>query len=198
MAKRKPIPEEHIERMLFWWVAFEHNTRKVARKVTEETGRKYSNKVVWQIAKREDFGAKEPFIKSKVDSLAQIEDNTGLAPRTPQEIRLIDMGWDLLTFDYEAVKRAVAFVQNDTATKTPYRNMAEVITTLNFVVNSVRAMTGEEDLRKLATQEASRQLGAAISKSVIELFDNISPKEKQRILRSLGRNMINGKVKLPR
>ena len=190
----KPLTKDEIEHMLFWGVALSGNSNKVAQKMTEFRGKKTSRKVVWQIAQKYDFDAKAPILKAKVDAVLAEQSSTDLAPRTSQEIHLTEVGLDLLSIDRAIIKQSKRFMLGDKRSNTPFRNVAEVISALKYVAETVPGLMGQgtNEMRDAALVSAE----VNITQDFTELLNQLEPEQRNRIISRYRDKVIEGTVSI--
>lgn len=192
------LSQEEKDHMLMWWVYYDGNSQLVADKMTEFRGKRTSRKVVWSTAKTENFDAKAPMLKARVDQFIQEENNTGLQPVTPQEIHFTEVGLDLLSIDAVIIKQAKRFVQGDKRSNTPFKNMGEVITSLKFVSETIKGLTGKDvdEIRDEALTDVTKGLSKQITGDLVDLLDELPEDQRKRIVARYRKQVIEGSISL--
>jgi hypothetical protein len=188
--------QDLIDRMLVWWVQFDGNNQTIADEVSKYRGKKTSRKTVREIAIRENFVAKAPMLKARVDEAIQSKYNTGLDPLTAEQIHFTELGVNLLTIDISIINQAKRFIQGDKRSNTPFKNMGEVISSLKFVFDTIPGMIGQndKDIRRYALHDIADTISARVAGDLVDLLEDLPEDQSKRILARVRKKAIEGSL----
>ena len=110
--KGKKFTQDQVDEILFWWVFCSENSYRTAQIVSQKFNRNISRKVVHQMASREDFHIKAPFVQTAVDAYKR-EHGTEIPEMSAEQIMLLTMGRNMLNIDWMIVKKAKDFISGN-------------------------------------------------------------------------------------
>ena len=144
------------------------------------------------MAVRENFKMKAPYVKSAVDTFKKkySEDN----PKSPEQIHLTEMGVNFLEIDWQLVKQAKAYITGVGRSNTPFKSVKECVDALRYVQENVKAILGQENVRKDAWDNTKEVEGGDIIVSAETILNELNSTEEHELVNQLEERIIKGEV----
>ena len=191
--KGKKFTPKEVNEILFWWVFCKENNNRTAEIVSQQMGRKINRKVIGQMAAREDFHIKAPFVQSSVD-LYKREKGLDTPEMTPEQIMLVGMGKGMLEIDHMIVRKAKDFISGIRKESSGFRNIKEVVDALRYVDENVKNLFQRENLRRDAWEYTEEQEGAQIAVSATKILGSIPKTAQYEVVNDLEERIIQGDI----
>ena len=180
--------KEELREMLFWWVYYKRNNKKAAREVQNRLGRVVTAKTIKKVSLRENFDAKAPFVQSAIEVFKY----GGDIEKTPEDLKLNEMGLNLMTIDAMIVRKAKAYIAGKDSKL--FRNVKEAVDALRFVSENVENLIGETNMRKSAWDYSKQLEGSQISETAEAILSSLKPSQANMIVNDLEQKIIKGEL----
>lgn len=191
-SKGNRFTEEEKREILFWWVFYNENSNRTAQEVSVKMNRNISRKTIWQMAVRENFRMKAPFVKSAVDAFRKKYSDEEI--KTPETIQLTEMGVNMLEIDWMIVKQSKDFIAGSKRSTTPFKTVSEMVNALRFVQENVVSLIGETNIRKNAWDHTKEVEGGDIHDSAEIMLNELNRTERQEIVNKIEKRIISGDI----
>ena len=185
--KGKRYTEEEKVVILFWWVYCDENAYRTSEIVSRKLLRKVSPKVVIQMANRENFRTRAPFIKAAVEQFKHGEEVN------EDDVAFAKMGSNMMEIDWLLVKDAKEYLTTKKE-GTRFRSVKEVIDAMRFVEGNVVALFGDANIRKNAWSYTQETEGGRLAASAEEILENLNKSEEQEIVNVVEEKIIRGEI----
>ena len=191
--KGKKFTQDQVDEILFWWVFCSENSYRTAQIVSQKFNRNISRKVVHQMASREDFHIKAPFVQTAVDAYKR-EHGTEIPEMSAEQIMLLTMGRNMLNIDWMIVKKAKDFISGNNKRASGFNSIKEVIDALKYVDGNVASLFQKEQLRRESWDYTEEQEGGRIAVSASKILKELSKSDQYEIVNSLEEKIIEGEI----
>lgn len=193
ISKGNRFTQQEIREMAFWWVYHKHNNKKTAQELSSRLKRPITTKQIKNMAIKENFHAKEPFIQSAIEVYKYEDKSESIkGTKTPEENKLVEMGMSLLTIDSVLVQRAKDFVTG--GDDKLFKNVKEVIDAMKYVSENVENLIGESNMRRNAWNYTTEVEAGQITEAAEVLLDQLTSKQQMMIVSDLEQKIIKGKL----
>lgn len=184
--KGRRYTQQEIYQILFWWVFCDENNHRAAKLASKKLGRTLSSKVLNDMAIREDFYVKAPFMRKEVEKYKrETEEDIDAA-----ELQVVQMGSKMMEIDWRILKEAERFLGKSKPSK--FKSMKELIDGVRFVQENATVILGEKNLRKEAWDYTAQTEGGQIAISAERTLEEIAQHEKEEILNTIEQRIISG------
>lgn len=190
--RQNKFTKEEKRTMLFWWVFYNENSNRAAQEISVKFNRNISRKTIWQMAIRENWRAKAPFVKTAVDAFRKKYSDEDI--KSPEQIQLTEMGINMLEIDWQLVKQAKDFIAGKSRTNTPFKSVKECVDALKFVQENVTAMIGDSQLRRNAWDHTKQIEGGEIYDSAEIIMNELNVSERQELVNKIEDRIASGKI----
>lgn len=172
------VPQEEINDMLFWYVVFDGNCYKVAKKIRELYKNKRSRKVVRDIATRERFDLKKHIVRDKVNEYLYGSTDVGLS-------RAVELALDLMEIDEAIMKDAKSFAQSKGKKPTMFKNAGEMLAAVKQVTDDLKNLGNIKDPKAAAYQQVHQSQAPILDVSFRDLLEQLPEEEAENLKKSI-------------
>ena len=192
--KGKPFTQDQIDEMLFWWVFCDENSNRTSKLITDRWDRNISRKVVNQVAIRENFHVKAPFVKVAVDEYRSVKTAGQVEVREASEIQLHEMGMNILEINYLLIKKAKEYITNTGRAESKFKSVKEVIDAMRYVEENILKLIGQENMVKDAFDSTDKIEGSKLRMSASKILKELPKREENEVLNRIEKKIIEGSI----
>ena len=170
---KNPISEEEKGIALIWYTLYDGNYNRTAKKVSEVTGIPRTRKVIYELAKRENFDVLANIVRDEVNKQYYGSDKPGMG-------RILKIVADVLEIEEDLMRQAKRYAQGLGSSK--IRNISELLSILKHVTSDLENISGEGNIKDSAFKKLAHEQGPAIAMTLEQITKNMSAEEKDSLL----------------
>lgn len=171
--RKMPVQEEERQLMLFWYTVYEGNYNRVAKKVSELTGIPRSRKVVFDIAKRNNFATLSHVVRDEVNKKFYDTDTPGMG-------RIMKLTADMMEINEDLVRQCKLWINDNKHSKIV--SLDQLLKVMQHVFKDLENVSGEKNLKGSAFHKLAEQEKMGIGLTIDQVLKDMSPDEQADLL----------------